>query len=351
MSTINHFPITLIGFGVAGQFLLSHILELVPAYKIAVIDPDFIGGDIARYYSAIKSNTMIGDKVESLSKLPSIWSETIESLKKRGASDNTVSLAHLISDIRLTGHKIASKCACIYDRVSQVEWNKDNKLWTLRFASNKPPQTTNIICFCVGMIPRQEDYGIPSIPLSIALDPLALERIIQPGQNITVIGSAHSGTLVLKHLNAINNISVNCLYKDIPFKFARDGVYGGIKKESADIADSIINNGYKNLTMVKITDMKGVSKALRGCDWVIQASGFHSNFPEFKVNNAAAFIPKWDTNTGLSSDLPQAQAFGACVPGVTEKDGKVYPDISVGSFVDQLTVRWPLLKALIQNLL
>jgi hypothetical protein len=351
MSTLQYVPITLIGFGVAGQFLLSHILELVPAYKVAIVDPDFIGGDLARHYSAIRSNTMIKQKVGSLSKLPSVWSETIESLKKRGADDDTVSLAGLAADIRLTGNKLASKCACIYDKVSQASWNPDMKLWTLAFASGRPSQTTSIMCFCTGMSPRQEDYGIPSIPLSVALDPTALARTVNPGQHVTVVGSAHSATLILKHLNAIPNVSVSCLYKNKQFKFARDGNYDGIKKESADIADAILKGEYADLTMIKSIDIKNVSKVIRKCDWLIQATGFQAIFPELKMADGTAISAIWNPSTGLSEVVPQAQAFGACVPGVTELDGKQFPDISIGSFVDQLDIRWPLLNSLIRNLM
>jgi hypothetical protein len=294
---------------------------------------------------------MIKQKVESLSKLPSVWSETIESLKKRGGDDNTVSLANLAADIRLTGNKLASKCTCIYDKVSQASWNPDTKLWTITFVSGKSPQTTSVICFCIGMSPRQEDYGIPSIPLSVALDPNALARTISPGQHITVVGSAHSATLILKHLNAIPNISVSCLYNDAQFKFSRDGVYDGIKKESADIADAILKGEYADLTMIKSIDIKNVSKVIRKCDWLIQATGFRPIFPELKMTDGTVLSAIWDPSTGLSDVLPQAQAFGACAPGVTEVANKRYPDISIGSFVDQLVIRWPLLNSLIRNLM
>ena len=348
---MTHSPITLIGFGVAGQFLLSHILEVVPGYKVTIVDPDFMGGDLARYYSAVQSNTKISQKVESISKLPSVWSETVDALKKRGGSDDTVLLANLISDIRLTGNKLTSRCSTIYDKVSQAIWNPDTKIWTLVFASGRASQTASIVCFCTGMTPRQEDYGIPIIPLSTALDQNALMRVVNPGQRVTVLGSAHSATLVLKHLNSIPAVTVTCIYRGSKFKFARDGAYSGIKKESADIADAILRNEYTGLTMIKSTEINEISKTLRKSDWIVQASGFQATFPEIIILDGATFTPAWDSNTGLDASIPQAQAFGACVPGVTEKDGNTFPDISLSSFVDQLTIRWPLLKSMIQNLL
>ena len=199
------------------------------------------------------------------------------------------------------------------------------------------------------MIPLQVDYGIPTIPLSIALDTLRLARMIQKGQHIIVVGSAHSATLVLKHLNTIPDITVCCIYRgSTPFKYSRDNKYDGIKKESAEIADAIEGGQYANLSFIHTNDTALVSRAVRKADWIVQASGFVPRFPAINIGNTP-IIPTWDSATGLAKELPQAQAFGACVPATTTIHEKAYPDISLGSFVEQMEQRWPLLKLTIQN--
>lgn len=345
----SYTPITLIGFGVAGQLLLSHILEIVPAYKVTVIDPDFIGGSLVREYGAIQTNTTIEQKVLSLSTMPSVWSETTASLKNRGNQDECLLISDLANDIRKVGHSLINKCIQLYGEVRELSWSPHEKKWSLYFKDLGHIHTTDIVCICTGMIPRQEDYTIPTIPLHIALDPNILSRTIVPGNTVAVLGSSHSATLILKHLNTIKGISTICFYRGSkPFKFTRDGQYGGIKQESEKIADSILRGEYKNLTLCSLNDTRETIRGFRSCDWIIQATGFKANIPLITQNKTDVNV-EWNPATGLC-DIPQIQTFGACVPNTTEIKGVKYPDISVGSFVDQITLRWPLLKRLIQDI-
>ena len=348
---MNYTPITLIGFGVAGQLLLSHILDKIPAHKIAIVDPDFIGGDLARDYQAIDTNTTISQKVAAfLSIQNGKWSDTVAALKARGDPNNCVSIASLAADIRQTGHRLATTCRQIYDEVDNATWDASKKLWILTFKGKRPQHTTSIICVCTGMVPRQDDYGIPIIPLRAALDPTALARIVNPGHHVAIVGSAHSATLIMKHLNTIPDVSATCLYRGgEPFRYARDGHYSGIKQESAAIADAILRDEYTRLSLVPITDICGLSSTLRKANWIIQATGFNSRMIRFTTDKEAH--PTWDPATGLAPELPQVQAFGACVPNVSVMEGKKYPDISVGSFIDQLVIRWPLLQTQIDQVI
>ena len=347
----SYTPITIIGFGVAGQLLLSYILTELPPNKITIVDPDFIGGDLARSYSAINSNTTIDQTITSLTRLETAkdWSRAIESLNARGPRSALINLGNLSADLRQVGHYLASKCNTIYDRVSGLEWDELSKRWILSYKKGSKTQTS-IVCFCIGMIPRQEDYSIPTIPLSIALDSSQIYRLIQPGKNVLVVGSAHSATLVLRNLFTIPDISITCMHRgQKPFKFARDNAYDGIKQESAEIADAILSGQYKNLDLVCATDYKAVSKAMRQADWIVQATGFDPVFPTIGVD-AKTVQPEWNAVQGTAIGLQNLHAFGACVPSTSVIDGKIYPDISVGFFVDQLIARWPILKIVIHEL-
>jgi len=346
--------ITLIGFGISGQILLSYILTILAAHNITIIDPDFVGGDLAREYGAIQSNTTIETKVRSIESLVSMtgtitnWSNTISSLKGKGSSDSTVNLSDLASDIRITGIEMANKVKCIYDIVSAATWVPEENLWHLTLGNGKT-HTTHVVCFCTGMLPKKEDYGVPIIPLSVALDSSRLERMVLPGQRIVVIGSSHSATLACKYIHAIPDTSVYCIYRGSkPFKYARDNEYGGIKQESATIADEILKGEYPRLSTCSSAQLSEVCKIMRSADWIVQATGFRSNFP---LITAPVKEILWDSKLGTAPGVPQAYAFGACAPDTTEFNGIQYPDISVASFVDQIYLRWPLLKTCIQNLL
>jgi hypothetical protein len=346
--------ITLIGFGISGQILLSYILDMIPAYKVTIIDPDFMGGDLAREYGAIESNTTIETKVKSLETLPSanaLWSNTISSLKGRGDASATVNLGKLASDLRISGIEMAKKVRCIYDMATAVTWVPEQSAWSVTLGANGTngaKHTSKIICFCSGMLPVKQDYGIPIIPLSVALDPARLERIVLPGQRVVVIGSSHSATLACKHLNAVPDTGISCIYRGSkPFKYARDNDYGGIKQESATIADGILKGDYPRIKLYSSANIQGVSKIIREAQWIVQTTGFRENFPTI----SAPCEVVWDSKSGTAPGVPQAFAFGACVPDTTEVNGIRHPDISLSAFVQQISVRWPLLKTTIQNLL
>ena len=339
--------ITLIGFGVAGQLLLSHILESIDSSNITIIDPDFIGGDLAREYSAIQSNTTIGHKVHKLTlpENPSDWKEIATALTKCGPSDVCLPLIDLAKAIRSKAIQKASQCTCIYDTVTELVWSETTRQWTIHCASSKIIQS-QMICLSTGMIPRQEDYGVPKIPLHIALDPAQLSRIVSKGDHVIVFGLSHSGTLILKHLYAIPTITTTGIYKGSePFKFDRDGHYGGIKKESAEIADLILKGDYADrLTLQSMSQSSAIYKAIRSADWIIQAIGFQSRVPIIRSASDSTLKPVWKCETGECLGFPQILSFGACNPSETEVNGSRYPDISVTSFIDQINKRLPLLK-------
>jgi hypothetical protein len=48
--------------------------------------------------------------------------------------------------------------------------------------------------------------------------------------------------------------------------------------------------------------------------------------------------------------MTHIQCYVACVPNKTTDDTIAYPDISVSAFVDQIGVRWPLLKKWIEDI-
>lgn len=329
-----HIPITVVGFGVAGQFLLSYLCTYsqTPPNFISVVDPDFLGGDLQRHYHSVTSNTTIQQAIDALSTLPPIWSQVSASLLEKGSPTSTLSLGILASELQTLGRTFLSKCTCYYDTVTRAQWDEKEKRWTLFLASGSA-YTTDILCLCSGIVPRQEDYGIPLIPLYKALDSSALTKILRKGDKVCVIGSSHSGTLVLKNLHEIPDVQTTCIYRP-PFKYARDGHRFGIKEESAKIADSIQAGEYTNLTLAPNTDLHLISKAFRTSSWLIQATGFQAYMFPCMDPSGVQYVSTWDPLTGKSLSMESVHAFGACVPN---EQG----DVSLGAFAEQLQTRWP----------
>ena len=336
-------PITILGFGVSGQLLVCQLLEIVKGSQITIIDSNFSGGDLMCNYSGIKSNTTIGQKADRLTQEDSIddWKEIGLWLSKRGKADDCLHLSEIATDIQRKGHERAKECSCIYDTVTDTKWNAETKIWSVYFSSDRQPLQTRILYVCTGMEPRQEDYGVPCIPLSVSLDPAQLKRIVLPGQKVVVFGLSHTGTLVLKHLASIDDVQITGIYRgDVPFKYERNGYYGGIKQESAEIADSILNGKFSNqITLLSIRDSTKMSQKIHNANWVIQCIGFQPK--RLLINSANAM---WNAQTGECQGFPQILSFGACNPAVTNYMAGRYQDISIEAFLDQITARLPLLK-------
>lgn len=330
---MTHTPVTVVGFGIAGQFLMSYICQYIqPSSKlISVIDPDFLGGDLQRQYHSVKSNTTIQQAIDALSILPPIWSQVSASFSEADTT-STLPLGNLASELHAVGRTLLSKCTCYYDTLTRAQWNQEERRWTLSLASGVV-YTTDILCLCSGIIPRQEDYGIPTIPLYKALDSSALGKLIRKDDKVVVVGSSHSGTLVLRNLHEIPTVQTTCICRG-PFKYARDGHKSGIKEESANIADSIRAGEYTRLTMVHTSDLPAVSKALRTSSWLIQATGFQESIVPCFDPSGVQYSLRWDPVTGKSLTMESVYAFGACVPN---EQG----DVSLVAFAEQLQTRWP----------
>jgi hypothetical protein len=329
---MRHIPITIIGYGVAAQFLLSHIIQEISGNLISIIDPDFLGGSLQRNYSFIQSNTTCEQTCNSLSKLPPIWSKVSHALQKKYTNSSTMPLGDLMSEIHSIGRVLLKDCNCFYDTVQTAQWNPETKRWSL--LCKNIAHTSDILCVCTGILPGQKDYGIPTIPLQNALDPQFLPRLVKKGDHIVVVGSSHSGTLILKNLQEIPDIYTTCIYRSVPFKFLKDGFLEGIKEESASIAESIQRGEYKNLTMISSSDTSELSKCFRNSTWIIQASGFEKNLPSFRTISDQPFELSWDSKTGKAQTVEHLYGFGACVPNESG-------EIGIGPFVEQLEQRLP----------
>ena len=87
-TTMKLHKIALIGCGVSGTILLLKLLESVQPEDICVIDPAFDGGDLARHWSEVNSNTTWGQFLDATDKL--ILAKSVVDKKRTKYDPNSI---------------------------------------------------------------------------------------------------------------------------------------------------------------------------------------------------------------------------------------------------------------------
>jgi len=329
--------ICLIGCGVSGTVFLLKLLETIAPEDICMVDPAFDGGDLARHWSAINSNTTWQLFLDSIDKLP-IAKSYIDKRRDKFALDSITPVWELSNTLRqaMSIHMRGIDSSTCYAK--SANYDTEAGVWTIRLES---PGCSGIkkaktILFAPGGIPKQVNLSKHQIPLEIALDSSRLARVIEPGQHILLFGLAHSGVLVLRNLLALDT-RVSVIYRTAkPFAFARDGAYQGIKQEAATFADELLANPNPNVTFIQSSDAELTIRAYTQCTAVISAIGFSKNTGSctFSVDGNLISQKEYDPSTAVLVNAPHAFGFGIAYPSVTNYEGKIYEDAGVYSFVN-----------------
>ncbi len=184
------------------------------------------------------------------------------------------------------------------------------------------------------------DIPKPVIPLDIALTVEGLRSFLHDAaeKRVTVFGTAHSGTLILKNLKDLGCRQVTAIYKGRqPFRWARYHDPEGLKQESALIADDIVGRAWGELTptLVHVDDIAGTIRAVMSADFVIYALGFESRRPTIVGIGGTVLHPTFHPDTAELA--PGLWGFGIGFPGLYElpKGGKA-ADVGFGGFVAQI---------------
>ena len=182
---------------------------------------------------------------------------------------------------------------------------------------------------------------MPSIPIEIALNKDMLQNYVKPNQKVLVFGTAHSGTLVLENLETLG-IETTAIYKkEKPFYFAKDGEYDGIKEEAERIAEDILNNKYKNIKLINISQIDEIIKLTKKVDWVIYAIGFEAN----KNIKCETNLTKYDKTSGKILNTENAYGFGIAYPSLAPDS--IHVDVGVYSFIEHIQKQLEDIKKLI----
>jgi hypothetical protein len=329
---MNHNTITysygILGFGVAGQLLLLELLQRgVQASSIVIIDENFLGGALVTKYGPVLSNTPWWKTKKALSKYPTEWSAEAITEGDSKYSENQCmpvrDIAKLCLKVALKAGEHVEKITATVNSVQKAEnWILSHSFGSL---------TVQKLFFAHGATEKQLNLDFPAIPLSIAFDKNQLQNCISAEKDkIAVFGMSHSGTICLKNLHELSVKTVGIYDTPVPFLFARDGAYDGIKEGSEIIADSILKGEYENLSLVKYSDGISVYKELKTTTKAIYCIGF-------KPSQSIGLINlQYDPKTAKLITYENGYGYGIAFPGTTELNEKIYADVSVLSFQEQI---------------
>jgi hypothetical protein len=326
--------ICIVGAGVTGLSLLLLLQEeMFDLSKVAIIDPHFDGGDLARLWTSVRSNTP--------------WSKTINAIKTACPSLNAtydefdpdkttklVDLAHLLC--RLT-KPILKKVRQIQGTVIKAEYSSDWKITIEAGGKSQELHSTKVV-FVQGGEPRKMDLPIASIPLEIALDSNRIQHYVKNGERAIVFGTLHSGCLVIKNLVSAG-VNVTAFYNtSLPFYWQRDGVYDGIKEEAADIADDIVS-GKIPTELVSVNDSSKLIRSAHTANWVVYAMGFKARNTIYVGVEGEQKHIQYNGTTGKMENIPAAWGFGVAYPNLAP-DG-VHWDVSIAAFLEHMKKQLP----------
>ena len=328
--------VCIVGAGVTGLLLLLLFQEAgVDMSKITIVDPHFDGGDLARKWTAVQSNTP--------------WSKTINAIQAACPSlqiprtndpSKTTPLVEIPHLVRSLCAKALQSCNQVQGHCLDANYDTATKQWTSRVLVEGSVRdiVSSQLIFAPGSDPLKLNVPIPSIPLEIALDANRLRHYIRAGNKVIVFGTMHSGTLVIKNAASLG-AQVTAFYKaDAPFYWDRNGAYDGIKAEAAEVADDI-TGGKIPVTLVQVNETAKVIRASREADWVVYAMGF-SMRDSIKVSadGIAKSIKEYDGATGRLTEVP-AWGFGTAYPN-RAPDG-IHWDVSVAAFLEHMKPQIP----------
>jgi hypothetical protein len=332
--------VCIIGAGASG-ILLSLLLHQfgMATSDFYIVDPHFDGGDLQRKWPNVISNTPWSATTDAFRRcLPSL---ELPAWAKELPADKPTPLNKIAKLLRDLFHPL--KFQTIRGTVERATWKPDHGAWTIYIQNGTGISEINCqrVLFTQGSIPKQYDIPIPSIPLDVALDMVRLKSYISPLDQVIVLGTNHSGTLVLKNLADAGLKNIVGVYKNSRvFKWARDGSYDGLKLDAATIADAICAGEYPMIRLISYGNISEMIKATRGATWIVYAAGFTMNTNcRVTLDTADVSITGYDASTGRLKGVPNAWGFGIAYPSQAP-DGVNY-DVGISSFLEHFYKQIP----------
>lgn len=332
------YKVCVIGCGVSGTLLILKLLETIAPKDICVIDPWFDGGDLGRRWSDVYSNTTWQQFIDSMGKL-SMFKQTIEIENPSGITP----LACISNSLKNGIKPYLRDMDANSTTAKKAEYSSEKDEWKITLC-NGDIRYAKTLVYTPGGNPKTVSLGKHQMPLEIALDLTRLKRVINVDDKVLLFGLSHSGSLVLKNLLKLN-IKVSVIYKSTePFIFARDGVYNGIKQESAIFADEFLRTQPNELcTLINSSEIDRCIKAYNNADTIISATGFIKNTTSTSLymDNILIDASKYDHTNAVIEDAPHTFGFGISYPSKTLYNGRLYEDVGVSTFVNHIIYSVP----------
>ena len=298
------YDILIIGGGVTGLLVLASLQKDVS--KIAIIDPYFDGGDLIQKYGGVQSNTPLSKTVNTLKLLDSSYEYSELPLDKT---------APLYVHAKLIQDFIKPK-EYIQDYIESLSF--EDKIWTLK--SKDSTYLTRVVILCQGSDAKILNCGIPTIRLEDALNKDSLKKLVRANDNILLFGTSHSGTLILENLE---DLKVNTT-----------AIYDGIKEDAEFIATRILNNEFKYVKLLNLTNVDKLIKVSKKATKAIYAIGFKSRGIKISYNGEDIDSTQYNNKTGSIHGCEGLWGFGIAYPSSAPDD--IHVDVGIISFVEHI---------------
>jgi hypothetical protein len=321
----------IVGFGIAGQLLLLELLQRgVAGNQICILDETFLGGALATHYGTVLSNTPWWKTRNALLEYSQWSSDVIQQGDTKYQQNECMPVSDIANYCIQTAEKAAraNQVCKITARVMAVK-TAENSAEKVLEHSYGTVKCSGKLFLTHGAEEKQLEVQLPAIPLWIGLNKQLLSQHVTKEDTVTIFGTSHSGTILLKHLQELGVKTYAVYNTGTPFLFARDGEYDGIKEGSEKIADAILAGEYSNLTLIPWTEPLQLYKALQSTTKVIHSVGF-------KSRQIQGLELQYDSESGKLTAHEGIYGFGIAFPGTTVKDGKRFTDVSVLSFQEQI---------------
>ncbi len=323
--------VCIVGCGATGLLLLYNLQKAgISPKQVIVIDPHFLGGDLAEKWCSVTSNTRWEQLLQAVpypGQMPEKWL----ALK----AEIPCSLRHYINYLREVTKPFLSNCE-IHSTYAIHAENETNQ-WQIKLKTQQILQA-DVLLLATGSEPKHLDLPYPVISLPIALNEEKLAEVVFPDNHVLVFGTAHSATLIVRNLLNCKAKVTNFYATPKPFYFDRDGDYDGLKQEAAEIADKILKKELP-VTLVSVQDMGGIIRHTKSVDAVVYAIGF-------EPRNVLG-LKEYDAVTGQIQGVPNAWGFGIAYPNKAP-DG-IHYDVSIPAFQAHIEKQMPNILSLLHT--
>lgn len=332
--TSPNYQYCIVGFGIAGQLLALELLQRkVGPSSICILDKTFLGGALTTHYGTVLSNTPWWKTRKALAEYPQWSTESIQEGDRLYSEHQCMPVRDISRLVLKTANNATVATEKITATVTEIQYNDTENRWIIQHSRGTVTSTT--LFLAQGALEKQLQLDKPTIPLSIALDKHQLQNMLTEKDTVTVFGTAHSGTILLKHLQELAIPTFAVYNTEIPFLFNRDGHYDGIKEGSEQIADAILRGEYTHCKLLSWKEPLDLYKALQKTTKVIYSIGF-------TPDKVGSYPTTYDPATARVGDKPNCYGYGIAFPGTIVLNEKIHTNVSVLSFQEQIRKTLPI---------